>query len=235
MKIEVLASGSGGNATLVTDDDVTLLFDAGLPYSKLQELSGYRMSNVDACCITHAHADHSKAVKELAKNGIDIYSSQGTFEALGVEGHRFHSIMPKTRFRVKGDAWVSTYDVKHDAPEPLGFCLRMGMSYNVLYFSDTAYVKYKFNGHQITHIIAECNHSVEKLRESVRNGIIDPALAKRILHNHMSIERLEELIKSQNSDRLQQVDLIHLSDNNSEAQQFKERIQKITGVPAYIH
>lgn len=79
MEIRVIASGSSGNATYINDGITSLLLDAGISYSDLQKGTGFRLSGVAGCLVTHAHMDHSKAVKDLAKRGTDLYSSAGTF------------------------------------------------------------------------------------------------------------------------------------------------------------
>jgi len=237
-----LASGSGGNATYVSDGVTSLLLDCGVPYPKLQRGTGFGLSKLTGVLITHYHQDHSKAAKDLAKRGVDLYSSEGTFNALKMRGHRCNmakvrEILPdRTLYEAfsVGTFGVMPFDVIHDVPEPLGFLAESGETRErLLYFSDTAYVRYTFDN--LTHIIAECNHGEYELRRSVSEGVITPELARRITRNHISVERLERLLKANDLSRLQEVHLIHLSDNNSDEERFKTVIQRVVGVPVYVH
>lgn len=233
MEIKVLASGSSGNATYVSDGVTALLLDCGISYRELQKGTDFGLSKLSGVLVTHYHQDHSKAVKDLAKHGIDIYSGVGTFEALKIQGHRYKPVKSLKSFSV-GTFDVTPFNVIHDAPEPLGFLAEsVETREKLLYFSDTAFVRYTFDG--LTHIIAECNHGEYELRRSVSEGIITPELAKRITRNHISVERLERMLKANDLSRLQEVHLIHLSDNNSDEGRFKNVIQRVVGVPVYVH
>jgi len=233
MEIKIIASGSTGNATKISDGTSSLLLDAGINIKRLQSETGFTISSVAGCFVTHAHQDHCKAVKDLAKLGVNIYSSRGTFGSLGINGHR-HREMKSLETITVGTFKVMAFDVVHDAEEPLGFLVESTVTgEKLLYFSDTAYVKYTFKG--LTHIIAECNHGERELRKSVRDEVIDKILAKRIVQNHMSLERFIEFLKANDTSRVKQVYLIHLSDNNSNSERFKQAVQQITGTEVYVY
>ena len=51
----------------------------------------------------------------------------------------------------------------------------------------------------------------------------------------MSIDTVEEFLEANDLSKLQQVYLLHLSDNNSNANKFKDRIQKKTGAEVYVY
>ncbi|GHV51287.1 MBL fold metallo-hydrolase [Synergistales bacterium] len=233
MQVNVIASGSSGNATLISDGASSLLLDAGINIKRLQIASGFALSGAAGCLLTHEHGDHSKAVKDLAKLGVDIYSSQGTLDRCCLSENRFRAVKALEPFTV-GTFKVLPFDVTHDAAEPLGFSVEsMATGEKLIYFSDTAYVKYTFTG--LTHIVAECNHGEHELRQSVRNDVINVDLARRIVRNHMSVERLTAFFKANDLSRLKQVHLIHLSDNNSNAEKFKAAIQRVTGTEVYVY
>ena len=120
MDIKVLASGSSGNAYRISDGKTALLLDAGIPLKGIQVGLSFRVRELAGCFITHAHQDHSKAAKDLARLGIDIYTSRGTIEACGLTGHRIKPAKALEELTV-GTFKVLPFDVQHDAPEPLGF------------------------------------------------------------------------------------------------------------------
>ncbi len=233
MDIKVIASGSTGNAVRISDGTSSLLLDAGVTIKRLISGTGYTLSDIAGCFITHEHSDHSCAVKSAAGLGVDIYASGGTFDALNVSGHRYHRLPPLETVTA-GTFKVMAFDVTHDAAEPFGYLAEsMVTGEKLLYFSDTSYVKYTFTG--LSHIIAECNHGEQELRQSVHDGIIDADLAKRIARNHFSLERLVEFLNANDLSGLKMIWLIHLSDNNSNPDKFKRTVQRITGTEVYFH
>ncbi len=233
MTIKVIASGSSGNATLISDGDTALLLDAGIPIKDLERGSGFTLSRVTACLVTHEHQDHSKACKDLAKRGIDVYASEGTLQALNAEGHRYKAVTAMKDFKV-GSFTILGFGVKHDAAEPLGYLIYSTKTLEkAVYFVDTAYVKERFSG--IHYFIVECNHGDQELRDSVDSGIITPELAVRITKNHFSLERLLKFLKANDLSKAKEIHLVHLSDNNSNEARFKREVQRATGVLVYVH
>lgn len=233
MEIKVIASGSSGNATLISDGETALLLDAGISYKELQRGTGFKLSSVAGCLVTHEHQDHSRACKDLAKMGINVYASAGTFTALGMSGHRYKAVRATEMF-VVGSFTVMGFNVKHDAAEPLGYLIYSPLSSEkTIYFVDTAYVKHTFSG--IDYFVVECNHGERELRDSVNRGVIAPELAARIARNHFSLERLLDFLKANDLSRTKEIHLVHLSDNNSDERRFKQEVQRLTGVKVYIH
>ena len=232
MNIRIMASGSKGNATRISDGETSLLLDAGITMCELYNQTGFTLSDVSGCLVSHEHADHSKAAKAITKRGIDVYASNGTLEQLNLAGHRCHTLKPLDTLTI-GTFRIMAFDVQHDAAEPFGFLVEsMATGDKLVYFSDTAYVKYKFTG--LTHIIAECNHGEIELRESVRAGTLAPELAARIAKTHMSVERLVEFLNANDLSCLKAIYLIQLSDINSNIDRFKKAIQCATGTEVYV-
>lgn len=88
MKLKVLASGSSGNCYLLQLKNETLILECGIRYKQILEGLNFDLEKVVGCLVTHEHKDHSKAITDLNKSGIDVYASKGTFESLGIEHHR---------------------------------------------------------------------------------------------------------------------------------------------------
>lgn len=175
--------------------------------------------------------DHSKAVKDIMRAGIDCYISAGTAEALGLSGHRLHIIKAKQRFRI-GTWTILPFETQHDAQEPLAFLLANQDGDKMLYATDTYFIRYRFAG--LTHIAVECNYSMDILRTNVANGSVEPALKNRILKSHFSLENAKKFLQANDLSKVQEIWLLHLSEQNSCEKRFKEEVQKITGKPTYI-
>ena len=231
IEITVLASGSRGNCYRIDDGRTPLLLECGIPFREIQKGLQFRVSGVAGCLVSHEHQDHSKAVRDVMKAGIDCYMSAGTAEALGISGHRLHIIQARQQFQL-GSWAVLPFETQHDAAEPLGFLLANRAGDKLLYATDTYYVRYKFRG--LTHIMLECNYAADILARNVEAGLVPPALKRRILRSHFSLEHVKEFFRANDISRVQEIWLLHLSDQNSDANRFKCEIQELTGKPVYI-
>lgn len=230
MDIKILSSGSKGNAYILSDGVTTLLLDAGISIREIKKGTGFTLNSIEACLVTHSHGDHSKAAHDLAKAGVNVYTSQGTIEACNLSGHRVKQIGVLQDFIV-GTFKILPFDVEHDAPEPLGFLIESLHTHaKLLYVTDTCYIKYKFAG--ITHALIEVNYDNESLNSAVGNGTTNISLAKRIILSHMSLETALDVLRTQK--KLQKVYALHLSDSHANEQRIKSEIQKLTGVEVVI-
>lgn len=232
MEIIPIASGSAGNCYLISDGQTSLMLDAGVQMRKVQEMIGFCVGKTSAVLLTHEHQDHAKAVRVLLQRGIDVYTSKGTADALGLTGHRVHRVPKLERFTV-GTMTVLPFDVQHDCAEPFGFLISSTKTKErLLYFTDTYYIKYKFNG--LTHIMGECNHSLDLVKQSVEEGMIPAGLAPRLVKSHMSLEHFCELLKANDLSMVRSIYLLHLSNNNADAGYFLETVKKLTGRECYV-
>lgn len=231
IEIVPLASGSRGNCYWLTDGSTPLLLEAGIQFKEIQKGLNFRIAEIASCLISHEHKDHCKAVRDVMKAGIDCYMSAGTAEALGISGHRLHIIQARQQFQL-GSWAVLPFETQHDAAEPLGFLLANKTGEKLLYATDTYYIRYRFRG--LTHIAVECNYSMDILRANIEAGLVEPALKKRILKSHFSLEHVKEFLKANDLSKVQEIWLLHLSDQNSDAERFKREVQELTGKAVYI-
>src|SRR5437764_4806665 len=87
LRFTVLASGSGGNATLVECDGFGLLIDAGLGPRQLATrltAAGASWSSVHALLLTHTHSDHwnDNTIGHLMRRRIPLYCHPGHHRVL---------------------------------------------------------------------------------------------------------------------------------------------------------
>ena len=225
MDIKVLASSSRANAYRISDGKTALLLEAGLSYKELQRALDFKTTELTAVLITHEHKDHSRAVADLAKAGIDCYMSAGTKEALGLTGHRIHELWPRVQTQI-GTWTVLPFETQHDAAEPLGYLLASGQE-KLLFATDTYYIRYKFN--ELTHIMVECNYAADILQENVEAERIPAALKQRLLQSHFSLANVKEFLRANDLSKVEEIHLLHRSDGNSDEAMFKREIQELTG------
>ncbi|MBM7633864.1 MBL fold metallo-hydrolase [Geomicrobium sediminis] len=231
INITVLATGSTGNCYHVTDGKTSVLLEAGIRYREIQRKLSFQTRDIAGCLITHEHLDHCKAIGEVTKAGIDCYMSQGTKDAVKDDHHRMHVVESKKQFKL-GSWTVLPFDVQHDVSEPLGFLLQNDAGERLLFATDTYYIRYKFKN--LTHVMVEANYSTQLLDQNIAEGIVPPFMKKRLMRSHFSIENVNEFFNSNDLSKLQETWLLHLSNNNSDEDQFKRIIQGVTGKPVYV-
>lgn len=167
MFISCYASGSAGNLYKIENNKTTLLIECGLPMKDIRHCLGTTIDNVEAVLLTHEHKDHSKAIHEFLRLGIDIYTSKGTAIACGAEKSPYVHFIESEKVFFIGDITILPFKTNHDAIEPLGFVLRDNK--DILMFATDTY-NIEFNVHRISQLMIECNHSYEILDEKLKNG-----------------------------------------------------------------
>lgn len=226
MDIQTIGSGSSGNCYLIKGSATSLLLEAGISYKRMQKAVRFRTSQIKGVLITHEHLDHAKHVKEYMNNGLDVYMTQGTKDALELEPHyRLKVIKKRNAFKVD-EFNILPFEAVHDAAEPVGFVIANGDN-KLLYATDTKYIKYQIPG--LTHIMLEANHEYEYMMQNVEEGVLHQSLANRIMNSHMSLETAIKYLSKIDKSKLKEIMLIHLSDTNSRKNYFKEKIQGATG------
>jgi Metal-dependent hydrolases of the beta-lactamase superfamily I len=231
MDIKVIASGSKGNAYRIRDGTTSLLLECGIPIKLIHKALDYHLTDIDGCLISHEHGDHSRAAQDVLKSGIDIYTSEGTAAALGLAGHHVKIMKAKQQFKI-GDLIILPFDTEHDAAEPLGFLITDQSGDKLLFATDTYYIKYKFQ--RLTHIMLECNYSVDILNQNIEAGRVPGVLKNRLLKSHFSLEHVKEFLQANDLSAVKEIWLLHLSDNNSDAERFKREIEELTGKMVFI-
>lgn len=217
MRFESLASSSAGNAYIVSDNDTRILIECGVSHKKLQKLTGFSLSEFQACLVSHEHKDHAKSVQELISRGMEVYMSQGTAEALEIDAVK--PIENMEQFNV-GSLDIVPFTTFHDAKEPLGFLIKSRVDGDVLAFAtDTVNLRYKFPGLNILAIEANYEKAIldrcEKMPEKVRY---------RITNSHMEIDTLCDYLRSLDLSQCREIHLLHLSDATSHEGHFINKV-----------
>lgn len=231
IEIKPLGSSSAGNAYHITDGYTALLLEAGIRYKDIQRALNFQTTKIAGCLISHEHGDHCKAVADIVKAGIDVYASQGTLDALGLSSHRAKRIRAKQQFRI-GTWAILPFDVQHDVSEPLGFLLANQEGEKLVFITDSYYCRYKFSG--LTHIMLECNYSMQILDQNIASGHVPAVMKKRLLRSHFSLENAKDFLQANDLQKVKEIWLLHLSDSNSDEALFKREIQELTGKPVFV-
>jgi phosphoribosyl 1,2-cyclic phosphodiesterase len=227
MQLRCLGSNSSGNCYLLESETECLVLEAGIPFKEVKEALDFNISKIAGVIVTHEHGDHFKYVKDYLKAGIPIMASQGTWSTLPYAVEISEKVMRSGYWYQFGDFTVTPFQVVHDAAEPLGFIIRHPDMGTLLFATDTEYIKQNFKKLCLSHIMIECNYSQKIIDSRMYHNETVKGLRDRILQSHMELETCKEFIRSNATAALDTITLLHLSDGNSNADQFKAEIQEI--------
>ncbi|GIO32826.1 MULTISPECIES: MBL fold metallo-hydrolase [Paenibacillus] len=169
----VLSSGSTGNATVVRNEETTLMIDAGLSAKRIDELLQERDvtgEEIDGILVTHEHSDHIKGLGAVArKYDLPIYANEKTWEAMeksiGKIAEENRVVLGTGEVRDFGSLRVESFGISHDAAEPVGYCFydgdeKLSVATDLGYMSDK--VKQAISDSNV--LVLESNHDIEMLR-----------------------------------------------------------------------
>ena len=232
MRLKVIGSSSKGNAYILETETDALILDCGVPFREIQKALNFDLSRVRGCLITHEHQDHSKAIKDVMRAGIDVYAP-GNLLSLTEDGrsHRFFSLQIEEQFSV-GDFIVLPVVAQHDVPCAAFLIVYKPTGEKLLYATDTYYLTNRFNG--LNYVLIECNYCRDILDANIEAGIIPFSLKKRILESHFSLDNLKGFLEANDLKEVRKIVLIHLSDGNSDAARMVREIKELTRVDTEI-
>ena len=128
-----LASGSSGNAALVSCGDTHVLLDAGISARRITtglKSLGVDPADLSAILITHEHQDHVSGLAVLTKKiRPPIYATPATCGQLADQlphgAELLQSRLPGAGFAV-GELWIEPFATPHDAAGSVGYVLSGG-------------------------------------------------------------------------------------------------------------
>mgnify|MGYP003295252744 CR=1 FL=1 len=232
MQIEVLGSSSAGNAYLVSDGSSSILLECGLPIRDMQIKSDFKIADADACLISHLHQDHSKAIHDVLKMGIDVYALPETLSAFNVlEHHRTHSVEPLKPFAVNTFE-IMAVTMHHDCP-CVGYMVYSKATNERLFFATDTY-KITVNPQGVDYLILEINYQKEIVNNLVNEGVMEASIRARLLFSHFELSKALNWLKRIDKSRLKRIYVAHLSNGHSNADTIKKSVIAETGVPTII-
>jgi len=218
VKISVLASGSGGNATLVEAGATRILVDAGLSGRELVtrlETVGVAPEEIQGILVTHEHGDHTRGMGVFARRyGTPVYLTDRTRQACRRLFRRAEETViyrPGRPFEI-GDVRVEPFLTVHDAVDPVGVAvvdavseIRLGVATDL--GRPNAQIRHALSGCDF--LILEANHDERLLREAPYPWSVKNRIASS--HGHLSNEAAARFAVELLHPRLAGVLLAHLS------------------------
>ena len=222
IKFQSFLSGSSGNATFITNDNVNILLDCGANGKYIESCFARLKINpylLDAIFITHEHTDHISGAGIISRRyDIPIYASSGTWgEMEGVLGKISEKnkkvISPKETLSFS-DMEIRAFSIPHDAAQPLAYSFKTEQQ-KFTVATDMGHVNdelfSELSGSDF--IIIEANHDIDMLK----NGSYPFFLKKRILGDfgHLSNASCAELCAHLADSGTKAFWLGHLSSHNN--------------------
>lgn len=230
MELKVLGSSSAGNCYVLDNGKEALVVECGVSFKEVKKAVNFDISRIVGCLVSHEHGDHAKHAHSFLDARIPVFMSQGTSEHISSK-HQPNVVEHGDVFDV-GRFRVQAFDTQHDCAEPLGFLIHHPETGMILFATDTYYLAYTFSG--LSNILIECNYQIDILNENIASGRVLPKMKDRTVQSHMSFETCRETLLANDLSAVNNIVLIHLSDGNSNALQFQQRIQEATGKTVHV-
>lgn len=231
MKLICLGSSSSGNCYLLRNRQETLAIEAGVNFKEVKMANDWKVSNIVGCLISHEHNDHAKFLNDFIKNGINVFALNDVYLSKGISNKPFCNRVTPLKGFIVGGFKVLPIPVNHDVP-----CIAYAITHrdigNLLFITDTMMFEYKIP--HLDHIMIEANYSDDILTYNIDNGIVPAGMRERLLHSHMEIKTTEGFLRSNDLSQAKEVILLHLSANNSNAEEFLTEVSKVAGKPVYV-
>lgn len=168
---------------------------------------------------TVSHSDHANkdTIKKVIQYGIPIYSNEET----RVVDKRIIS-MKKGRKTSIGGFKVQPILLFHNCMN-FGYVIEHEEIGKLVFCTDTCRIPYRFKN--VNHFMVEANYSYDLLIDHMCDNVYSQSASE----NHMEINDTIEMLKENYSSSLQNVVLIHLSNGNSDANEFVKKTKEELG------
>lgn len=225
----MLGSSSSGNCYILDNGDEALILEAGIRFLDVKKALDFNLRKVVGCLITHQHNDHAKYAKAMVDNGFYTLALGEVFTAKNAFGSRARVVEPGKGYKL-GNFKILPFPAHHDVP-CVGYLVDHPASGRILFLTDSCDCDYRFSN--LSHVLIECNYSDKKLVEAINDGRTLLAQRERLLSSHMELDTCKEILQSTDLSNVQDVVLLHLSDNNSDEPFFVSEIERLTGKIVY--
>ena len=225
MTFTSLASSSHGNCYVVSDGETAILMECGISFRRIRKGLGFDLSAIRGCLVSHEHKDHAKSVMDMIKSGVEVFTSEGTAEALDCA--LITPVEAGAQFRA-GSLEIMPFRTWHDAKEPLGFLIYSRQDGERLVFAtDTVNLGHTFPGVNLLALEANYDKDIldrcERMPEKVRH---------RVTNSHMEIQSLCRYLRTLDLSACRVLYLLHLSNAASSEGRFIERVRQV--VPQHV-
>lgn len=229
MHLHVLGSGSDRNGYLLTNGEETLIIECGIRLSTVKKSLDYKMNSIVGCVLSHEHNDHAGYLQSYLKAGIKVMAPEDTLKAKNVTEnlHFAKAVKPGKGYKA-GNFKIIPFKAHHDVT-CFGYHIHHPETGNIMFLTDSFMTEYKFD--DLSHMLIEANYADVILERNIIEGRVNAAMRPRLLATHMEIATCRDTILANNLSQVRNILLLHLSNGNSDAEEFVRTIREATGIP----
>jgi phosphoribosyl 1,2-cyclic phosphodiesterase len=218
MKVNILASGSTGNCIALSSNNSTILVDAGIAKTKIEQRMlevGILPQTIKAIFITHAHSDHVKGLPLANKYKIPVYAAENEWKSISGVDIELQRPFKSGSDLTLHDWYIETFKTHHDAFEPCGYVISDFEGQKCSICLDTGHVDEEMlSTMEYSNIyIIESNHEPNMVEVSEYPNSVKARIVSHIGHlsNEQTAEALSRLVNGVG----EQIYLTHLSHKNN--------------------
>jgi phosphoribosyl 1,2-cyclic phosphodiesterase len=177
---------------------------------------------------TPTDGDHSKSVTDFLDAGIPVLADESVFEQYRVRPSVLALHQKEYKF---GGFSIKPFSLEHDVPN-FGFLLNHSEMGKSVFITDTGEIRYSFK--KLNNIIVEANFSDEIIEENILNGSVHPIHEQRVRRSHLSLQKCVDWLGAIDLSSVNNIVLIHLSEQNSDADLFRETVADRFGKNVFV-
>lgn len=237
LKFLSLGSGSSGNCYLLSTGQHSILIDAGLnmrPLKRTLQANGFNIEKIDAVFVTHDHADHIKAVGNLANDiNIPIYATQAVHLGINRNYCVTSKLTPahiryvdKENTLTLGDFKITPFEVIHDSSDCVGYQVEAdGITFVLITDAGSVTPVLKERVSNANYLVLESNHDEDMLAMGPYPAYLKGRI--RSGRGHLSNKQAAELLAENATEGLKHVWLCHLSGENNHPELARKTVSSI--------
>lgn len=237
LKFICLGSGSSGNSYFLFTADYGILIDAGIGIRNLRRLfhtNGLSLDQINAVFITHDHADHIKAVGNLANDyHLPVYATPLVHEGINRNYCVTSKLTPRNTYYIhKGESTelsnfiITPFEIPHDSSDNVGYSIQVN-GVNFCLITDIGHITPEVEQYvsRANYLVLEANHDEDMLMM----GPYPAYLKGRIRgdNGHLCNKDAGKLLAENMTENMRHVWLCHLSEENNHPELARKTVDSI--------
>ena len=233
-KVINLGSSSNGNAFFIElyrkdyPNPFRLLIECGFDFQELSKRllnKGISINDINAILVTHEHNDHSISVPQLVARKKKVYAPMTVFEKYKLSSNidSKYVMENKTEKGIADGIIVTGMELDHENDDGsktynLGYIITVDKWFNILFVTDTKFIRYDLSGYQFNVIFIEANNLHRVIYSALQNAQQnhnkwEEIHFNRVLKSHMLVEKTALTLATFDLTKTDIIYLIHLSAN----------------------
>ncbi|MDR6884880.1 MBL fold metallo-hydrolase [Bacillus sp. 3255] len=235
MKVTIIASGSKGNCIHLQSGCTSILIDAGIAKTKIEQRlidNGIIPGELTGIFITHAHGDHIKGLPLANKYRIPVFAGEQEWKDIVTVDEDLMNEVDDRGVLIGGscgdDGWfeVDAFKTHHDAYNPLGYAIKGSCGEKVSVCLDTG----KVDNDMLEAMADSDIYIIESNHDPilVENSNYPISTQTRILSDlgHLSNQQAAEALSKLVKGKGEKIYLTHLSSSNNTSMHARAEVMR---------